>query len=201
LHVVRWVAERDTGGLAPPAWQVGHRAHCEVGGGGQAAARREVAEVGDDAAAEATVHLDHASSIADAGPVAAALFLSAASIGSRHPDGRLSPRSINLICEQIGRWHDAEHGDPARHISPLRPHDLRHSFAFAVAEATGSDAYELERRLGHQSQRYLTATPTRPRTSPLATSSRCVRRRLDLVTRFLPAPHFPAATTEHGVRT
>ncbi|MDY7089585.1 MAG: hypothetical protein SYR96_31335 [Actinomycetota bacterium] len=32
----------------------------------------------------------------------------------------LSPRSINLICEQVGRWHDAEHGDPARHISPLR---------------------------------------------------------------------------------
>ncbi|WP_405109108.1 site-specific integrase [Micromonospora sp. NBC_01405] len=44
--------------------------------------------------------------------------------------------------------------DPARHISPLRPRDLRHSFAFALAEATGSDAYELEHRLGHQSQRY-----------------------------------------------
>lgn len=67
----------------------------------------------------------------------------------------MSPRSINLICEQIGRWHDAEHADLARHISPLRPHDLRHSFAFALAEATGSDAYELERRLGHQSQRYI----------------------------------------------
>jgi hypothetical protein len=83
---------------------------------------------------------------ADAGPAAAALFLSAASIGSRRTGGRLSPRSINLICEQIGRWHDAEHTDPARHISPLWPHDLRHSFAFALAEATGSDAYELERR-------------------------------------------------------
>jgi site-specific recombinase XerD len=91
---------------------------------------------------------------ADASATSTALFLSAASIGSRRPDGRLSPRSINLICEQIGRWHDAEHGDPARHISPLRPHDLRHSFAFALAEATGSDAYELERRLGHESQRY-----------------------------------------------
>ncbi len=92
---------------------------------------------------------------ADISPTSTALFLSAASIGSRHPDGRLSPRSINLICEQIGCWHDAEHADPARHISPLRPHDLRHSFAFALAEATGSDAYELERRLGHQSQRYI----------------------------------------------
>jgi integrase len=41
-----------------------------------------------------------------------------------------------------------------RHISPLRLHDLRHSFAFALAAATGSDAYELERLLGHQFQRY-----------------------------------------------
>ena len=32
---------------------------------------------------------------------------------------------------------------------------MRHSYAFALAEATGSDAYELERRLGHQSQRYI----------------------------------------------
>jgi integrase len=81
----------------------------------------------------------------------AALFLSAASIGTRRPDGRLSPRSINAICEQIGRWHDAEHPDPVRHISPLRPHDLRH----ALAAVTGNDAYELQRRLGHQSQRYI----------------------------------------------
>lgn len=96
-----------------------------------------------------------AQDVGDAGRATAALFLSAASIGSRRLDGRLSPRSINLICEQIGRRDDAEHDDPARHISPLRPHDLRHSFAFAPAEATGSDAYELERRLGHQSQRYI----------------------------------------------
>ena len=91
----------------------------------------------------------------DTGPESTALFLSAASIGSRRPDGRLSPRSINTICEQIGRWHDAEHPDPARHLSPLRPHDLRHSFAFALAAETGNDAYELQRRLGHQSQRYI----------------------------------------------
>jgi len=36
-----------------------------------------------------------------AGPDPTAPFLSAASIGSRRPDGRLSPRSVNLICEQI----------------------------------------------------------------------------------------------------
>jgi integrase len=45
--------------------------------------------------------------------------------------------------------------DPGRHISPLRPHDLRHTFAFQLARATGADAYELERRLGHRSQRYI----------------------------------------------
>jgi integrase len=62
-----------------------------------------------------------------------ALFLSATGIPARGVDGRLSVRAINLILEQIGRWHDAELDDPARHISPLRPHDLRHTFAFHLA--------------------------------------------------------------------
>lgn len=84
-----------------------------------------------------------------------ALFLSAAGIPARRVDGRLSVRAINLILEQIGRWHDAELDDPARHIAPLRPHDLRHTFAFHLATVTGADAYELERRLGHRSQRYI----------------------------------------------
>ena len=91
----------------------------------------------------------------DASADASAVFLSAVSVASRRPGGRLSPRSINAILERIGRWHDAEHSDPARHVSPLRPHDLRHTFAFALAETTGEDAYELERRLGHRSQRYI----------------------------------------------
>jgi len=34
-------------------------------------------------------------------------------------------------------------------------HDLRHGFAFRLARATGADAYELERRLGHRSARYI----------------------------------------------
>jgi integrase len=84
-----------------------------------------------------------------------ALFLSAESIAARIPDGRLSPQAINLILARIGKWHDADIRDPARHISPLRPHDLRHTFAFQLAKVTGADAYELERRLGHRSQRYI----------------------------------------------
>lgn len=84
-----------------------------------------------------------------------ALFLSATGIPERAADGRLSPRAINLILTQIGRWHDAELRDASRHISPLKPHDLRHTFAFQLATATGADAYELERRLGHRSQRYI----------------------------------------------
>ncbi len=83
------------------------------------------------------------------------LFLSAEGIPARSRDGRLSSRSINNILDQIGRWHDAELDDTKRHISPLRPHDLRHTFAFQLAKATGADAYELERRLGHRSQRYI----------------------------------------------
>jgi integrase len=83
------------------------------------------------------------------------LFLSAVNVPARATDGRLSPRAVNAILDQIGRWHDAELDDPQRHISPLRPHDLRHTFAFQLARATGADAYELERRLGHRSQRYI----------------------------------------------
>jgi integrase len=86
---------------------------------------------------------------------ATALFLSAKGLPARSPDGRLSPRAINLLLEQIGRWHDAEVADPTRRISPLRPHDLRHTFAFQLARTTNADAYELERRLGHRSQRYI----------------------------------------------
>jgi integrase len=83
------------------------------------------------------------------------LFLSAASVASRTADGRLLVRAVNLILERIRRWHDGELPDAQRHISPLRPHDLRHAFAFQLAKATGADAYELERRLGHRSQRYM----------------------------------------------
>jgi len=83
------------------------------------------------------------------------LFLSATEVASRQADVRLTPRSVNHILEKIGRWHDAEIADQERSISPLRPHDLRHTFAFHLSKVTGADAYELERRLGHRSQRYI----------------------------------------------
>ena len=106
-------------------------------------------------ARRALAHYLEAERPLDATPESTALLLSAASVRSRRMDGRLSGRSINTILARIGRLHDAEHTDPERHISPLRPHDLRHTFAFQLAEATNADAYELERRLGHRSQRYI----------------------------------------------
>ena len=91
----------------------------------------------------------------DAESATTALFVSSAGVVSRAPGGRLSPRAINLILSQIGRWHDTELRDKARRIAPLRPHNLRHTFAFQLAKVTGADVYELERRLGHRSQRYI----------------------------------------------
>ena len=91
----------------------------------------------------------------DSNPESAALFLSAVGTPARRGDGRLSVRAVNLLLERIGRWHDAEVTDFSRKISPLRPHDFRHTFAYRLAAQTGKDAYELERRLGHGSQRYI----------------------------------------------
>jgi integrase len=91
----------------------------------------------------------------DAAEGSRALFLSARGVPDRAADGRLSPRAINLVLERIGRWHDSEIAEREGRISPLRPHDLRHTFAFNLARETGADAYELERRLGHHSQRYI----------------------------------------------
>jgi integrase len=86
---------------------------------------------------------------------ATALFLTAIGLPARKPDGRMSKDAINDVCLRIGRLHDGEIPDPDRHISPLRPHDLRHTFGFLLAKKTGADAYELERRLGHRSDRYI----------------------------------------------
>ena len=44
-----------------------------------------------------------------------------------------------------------------------------------------------------------TGIPTHPRTSPPVTSKRCDQRRLNLVTRFLPAPGRPGAVVAHSL--
>jgi integrase len=84
-----------------------------------------------------------------------ALFLAASSISARRPGGRLSPRSINTIVGEIGRLHDAETTDRERRLGALRPHDLRHTFGYRLSEISGHNRAELERRLGHASDRYL----------------------------------------------
>jgi len=98
---------------------------------------------------------EHVDDITTGAPEETPLFLVAIEAAPRRANGRMSPRSVNHILEKIGIWHDADIKDEARHISPLRPHDLRHTFAFQLSKATGADGYELERRLGHQSQRYI----------------------------------------------
>ncbi len=91
----------------------------------------------------------------DATPGATALFLVAIQVAVRRPDGRMEKRSVNRILEKIGKWHDAEQIDPERYISPLEPHALRHTFAFLLAKETKSDRFELQRRLGHRSDKYI----------------------------------------------
>ncbi|TYB62164.1 tyrosine-type recombinase/integrase [Nonomuraea sp. PA05] len=101
--------------------------------------------VGRDARHALADYLEHerpGDAAASTGP--AALLLSAASIGARRPDGRLSPRSINTVVAEIGRLHDAQ--TPDRKLGTLRPHDARHAFAFQLSQASGHKRAELERR-------------------------------------------------------
>jgi site-specific recombinase XerD len=59
----------------------------------------------------------------EAEPPNEALFLSAAGTAGSRAGG--AP-----LLERIVRWHDAEVSNPACKFSSLRPHDLRHTFAF-----------------------------------------------------------------------
>lgn len=80
-----------------------------------------------------------------------ALFLP----GQTGSSGRLSVRQINNILARIGTWHDVEQPDPKRHISPLTPHDLRHTYGFWLSEQTNGNRVRLEQELGHRNERYL----------------------------------------------
>jgi site-specific recombinase XerD len=84
-----------------------------------------------------------------------ALFLAAASIASRRPGGRLSPRTVNTIVGEVGRIHDLEVEGTDRKLGVLTPHDARHTFGYRLSAASGHNRAELERRLGHANDRYL----------------------------------------------
>lgn len=91
----------------------------------------------------------------DVTPESKALFLSFISQPRRKPDGRLQPRRINSILEKIAEWHDAEQKDPERKISPLRPHDLRHTFAVELSKNPDVGQEDLIRGLRHRNPKYL----------------------------------------------
>jgi integrase len=50
--------------------------------------------------------------------------------------------AINLVLEQIERWNDAEVVEPHRKLSPLRPHELRHTFAFQLETGARPESVE-----------------------------------------------------------
>lgn len=109
----------------------------------------------------------------DAVAGATALWLSAASVASRRHDGRLSGRSVNTILERIGRLHDAEQTDAERHVSPLRPHDLRHTLPSSSLRPLALTRTSSSVASGTARSGTSLATQTRRRMWLPATSRRC----------------------------
>jgi integrase len=110
--------------------------------------------LGRDARATLAGYLEHERP-GDVDQDTVALFVAARSIAARRRGGRLSPRSVNTIVAEVGRIHDLEVDGADRQLGGLRPHDLRHSFAFRLSAESGHNRAELERRLGHATDRYL----------------------------------------------
>lgn len=95
---------------------------------------------------------------------AVALFLRAASVrlskaaSGEERSGRLATRSVNDIFTQIGQWYNSElKEDDTRRLASFHPHLLRHTFGVSLAKATNADEFELQRRLGHLSRKYIKA--------------------------------------------
>ncbi|MFC5162831.1 tyrosine-type recombinase/integrase [Nonomuraea angiospora] len=103
--------------------------------------------LGLDARTALADYLEHGRGL-DVSDESAALFLAASSIAARRPDGQLSPRSINTIVA----IHDLQVTGADRQLGRLRPHDLRHTFAYLLSQASGHNRAELERRLGHANE-------------------------------------------------
>ncbi len=89
---------------------------------------------------------------AKAFPESEALFLPSASRKHRNTNGRLSPRSINVIVEHIAEF--ASQGLSKEEKIKLYPHMLRHTHAYQILKKGRSLPY-LQKRLGHQSMNYL----------------------------------------------
>jgi integrase len=92
---------------------------------------------------------------ADADEHSTVLLLATASIASRRPGGRLSPRTVNTIVGEVGRIHHLEVEGTDRKLGVLAPHDARHTFAYRLSAASGHNRAELEHRLDHANDRYL----------------------------------------------
>ena len=70
----------------------------------------------------------------------------------RSPKGKLSPRSIHVIVQNIADV--ANQGLPPEKQIVLHPHMLRHTHAYQILKKGRSLTY-LQKRLGHQSMNYL----------------------------------------------
>ena len=81
-----------------------------------------------------------------------AFFLPSASRRHRNADGRLAPRSINFIVDQV--CDAANKGLPPEEHIKLHPHMFRHTHAYQILKKGRSLPY-LQKRLGHQSMHYL----------------------------------------------
>jgi integrase len=93
---------------------------------------------------------------------ATTLFLRAASVrlskraSEEERSGRMATRSVNDIFTQIGQRYNAKlkEGDPHR-LTTFHPQLLRHTFGVNLGQATHADEFELQRRLGHLSRKYI----------------------------------------------
>ena len=95
-------------------------------------------------------------------PEVQALFLRAVSIrlsanaSEEEQQGRLAVRQVNRLFEEVKRWYNGElQAGDLRWLDEFHPHTLRHTFGRRLAEETGADEFELQRRMGHLSKKYL----------------------------------------------
>ena len=91
-----------------------------------------------------------------------ALFLRAASIRSPRAMsavehiGRMDVQAINYIFEHVKQWYNAQlRDDDPRRVAEFHPHVLRHTYGRRLAEVTNNNEFELQRRLGHLSKKYI----------------------------------------------